>query len=79
MLREFEKYLGKEYNDAVNIVDSSPWWCSTRTEKLDMVWHTIQRGLGVAQFIQILGISFEECNELYENFRVKIMDLMDEI
>jgi hypothetical protein len=79
MLKEFEKYLGKEYNETISILDSSPWWCTTRKEKLNMISNTLQRGLGAAQIIEYLGVAFEECNELYENFRVKIFDLMDEI
>ena len=43
MLKEFEKYLDKEYNDAVDIVERPPWCCSTRKELLEMLSNTIQR------------------------------------
>lgn len=79
MLKEFKEYLEKEYKDAVIIVERPPWWCSTRKELVEMLSNTIQRCLGAAQLIEYLGVAFEECNELYENLRVKIFDLMDEI
>ena len=79
MLKEFEKYLEKEYNEAVSIVERPPWWCDTRKELLEMLSNTVQRCLGATQFIECLGIAFEECNELYENYRIKIFELMDKI
>ena len=79
MIKEFKEYLEREFNDAVAIVERPPWWCDTRKELLEMLSNTIQRCLGATQLIEYLGVSFEECNELYENYRIKIFDLMDEI
>ena len=78
MIKQLESYFANEYNGALRIVESLPWWCSTRKDILEMLLSTVQRCLGAAQFIQILGVSFDEVNVLYDDYRKKIMDLMDE-
>lgn len=39
---------------------------------------SITQGLGVAQFVQTCGVSFEEIDTLYEDFKTKVKELEKE-
>lgn len=76
ILEIFKDYLEKdEYRSLVNILtrDKLPWWVDNPN---DLKILTISRGLGVCQFIQYLGIPFEEANKIYETFRKAVEDII---
>ena len=76
MLEKFKDYLEKdEYRSLVNILtrDKLPWWIDNPNESKKL---SLQRGLGACQFIQYLGVPFEEVNEIYEIFKERVEDII---
>ena len=72
ILEKAKEYLDKEYADTEKILlsENRPSWVKPR----DLCWNTIQRGLGVMMFIQLLDVKYEEL-DFYEEFRDKICQL----
>lgn len=70
MLEKVREYYEMEYRDTVRALEKS--WV---TDKKMAVWYAIQRCLGVAQFVQIAGVSFEEIDALYDEFKEKLENL----
>lgn len=76
MLEKLKDYLEKdEYRSLVNILtrDKLPWWVDDPNYLKNL---SLQRGLGACQFIQHLGVPFEEVNEAYETFKKAIEDII---
>ena len=75
MLEKFKDYLESEYRSEVNILtrDKLPWWLDNPNESKH---YTLQRGLGACQFIQYLGVPFEEASEAYETFKEAVEDIV---
>lgn len=75
MLEKLKDYLESEYRSEVNILtrDKLPWWFNDVNESKH---YTLQRGLGACQFIQYLGVPFEEANEIYETFKKAVEDII---
>lgn len=75
MLEKFKDYLESEYRSEVNILtrDKLPWWFNDPNESKH---YALQRGIGACQFIQCLGVPFEEANEAYETFKMVIEDIV---
>jgi len=75
MLEKFKDYLESEYRSEVNILtrDRLPWWFDDPNESKH---YTLQRGIGACQFIQHLGVPFEEVNEIYETFKKAVEDII---
>lgn len=75
MLEKFKDYLESEYRSEVNILtrDKLPWWFNSPNESKH---YALQRGIGACQFIQYLGVSFEEANEAYETFKKAVEDII---
>lgn len=72
MLEKLKDYLEKdEYRSVVNILtrDKLPWWVDNPNEIKNL---SLQRGLGACQFIQYLGVPFEEVNEVYNTFKEEV-------
>lgn len=72
MLEKIREYYEMEYRDTARSIEKS--WC---TDKKMAVWYAIQRCLGVAQFVQIAGVSFEEIETLYDEIKEKLEKLLD--
>ena len=70
MLEKVREYYEMEYRDTVRSIEQS--WVTDK--KMD-IRHTIQRCLGVAQFVQSVGVSFEEIDALYNEFKEKLENL----
>ena len=69
MLEKLKDYLeNDEYRSVVNILtrDKLPWWIDDPNKLKHL---SLQRGLGACQFIQYLGVPFEEVNEAYNTFK----------
>ena len=76
MLEKLKDYLeNDEYRSVVNILtrDKLPWWVD---DPNDIKKLSLQRGLGACQFIQYLGVPFEEANEAYETFKKAVEDII---
>lgn len=72
MLEKLKDYLeNDEYRSVVNILtrDKLPWWVNNPD---DLKKDSLQRGIGACQFIQYLGVSFEEVFEIYNTFKEAI-------
>lgn len=76
MLEKLKDYLeNDEYRSVVNILtrDKLPWWIDDPDELKNL---SLQRGLGACQFIQYLGVPFEEVDETYKTFKKAIEDII---
>ena len=75
MLEKLRDYLESEYRSEVNILtrDKLPWWLNDVDESKHCA---LQRGLGACQFIQHLGVPFQEVSEVYETFKERIEDIV---
>jgi hypothetical protein len=72
MLEKLKDYLeNDEYRSLVNILtrDKLPWWVDNPN---DLKKVSLQRGLGACQFIQYLGVPFEEVDKVYDTFREEV-------
>ena len=75
-LEKLKDYLEKdEYRSWVNILtrDKLPWWVDDPNYLKNL---SLQRGLGACQFIQHLGVPFEEVNEIYTTFKKAVEDII---
>jgi hypothetical protein len=69
MLEKLKDYLeNDEYRSVVNMLtrEKLPWWID---DPNDIKKLSLQRGLGACQFIQYLGVPFDEVSEAYETFK----------
>ena len=76
MLEKLKDYLeNDEYRSVVNMLtrEKLPWWIDNPN---DIKKLSLQRGLGACQFIQYLGVPFEEANEAYETFKKAVEDII---
>ena len=72
-LEKLKDYLDNEYRMAVAILTRPQSWYSDpeRTKTCAIV-----RGLGAVMFAQELGISYEEVNPIYEEYKKCIEDII---
>lgn len=72
-------FFDREYVDAKRFIkylrDDDPRW---RLGDGVVIDQTLQRMLGVAQFVQTLGFKYEEIDTIYEEYRKKVENLMNE-
>lgn len=76
MLEKFKDYLEKdEYRSLVNILtrDKLPWWVDNPN---DLKNDSLQRGIGACQFIQYLGVPFDEVIKIYDTFKKAVEDII---
>lgn len=66
---QYKKYLDKEYEDAQRAIDN-PY-----LSKKEVINNTIDRCLGVALFVQYLGLSYYDSDYFYEITRAKLEEL----
>ena len=72
ILDKVQEFFEMEYKDLARLMESRPRWFNPQ----ESATYTIQRCLGVAQFVQLLGVSYEALN-CYEETREKIQKLLD--
>ena len=78
MKNKLNAYFEKEYQETVKLLADSPSWCSTRVEKKNMIWNTIQRCLGATMIAQEFGLSYEDTkiyDDYLEKFRKLVLDI----
>ena len=75
MLEKLKDYFEYEYRSEVLILtrDKLPWWLDDPNESKHC---TLQRGIGACQFIQCLGVPFEEVDKAYEAFKKAVEDII---
>lgn len=73
MLQKAIEYFDKEYQEELKLQDSKPSWYEPKV----CIQLTIHRCLGVAQFVQSYGVTFEEINPHYEEIVEKLKKLLD--
>lgn len=79
MKEKLNAYFEKEYQETVKLLADSSSWCSTRVEKKNMIWNTIQRCLGAVMIAQEFGLPYEDTNKAYEEYAEKISKLVLDI
>lgn len=70
LLKEFSDYCNYEYTDVKRAIDNELY--SGETDRKKTIYYSCQRCLGVAFFIQRLGVPFKEVDEIYMSFRTKV-------
>ena len=76
MKEKLELYFEKEYQATVQLLENPPSWCSTRVEKKNMIWNTVQRCLGAVMFVQEMGLPYGDTkayDEYLEKFKVLML------
>lgn len=76
VLEKVKTFYESEYKDTQNALERKSFWCHSDEDKRQLVFNSIQRCLGVAQFVQSLGVSYEELT-VYEEYRDKLKKLLD--
>ena len=71
ILEKVQEFFEMEYTDLLRLMDRKPGWFNPQ----EGVTYAIQRCLGVAQFVQLLGVKYEDLN-CYEEIRGRLMDLV---
>lgn len=74
MLDKVKKFYEQEYKDTLNWLGCE--YCKTKENKIKSINGAIQRCLGIALFVQNCGVTFEEVNPLYDEYRMKFEELL---
>lgn len=74
MLEQVKDFFNREYEDTKRLLKNKPSWCKPK----EVVYNSIQRCLGVAQFVQYVGVKYENLN-CYEEVREKLENLLKEV
>lgn len=69
---QMEKYFEREYKETKDLLERKPSWVCNEKE---VVFNSIQRCLGVVQFVQYIGVSYEDTNS-YDYYREKLENLL---
>ena len=73
ILTKVQEYFENEYNEVLKLMDRKPFWFSLK-ESVD---NAVQRCLGVAMFVQNIGVKYDDLNcydEIHERFRQLLID-----
>lgn len=71
IMKELELFYNSEVEEVTRILNNPFSWVVPE----EVVNSSISRCLGVTVFVQRLGISYEEVNDLYESVRDKLDNL----
>lgn len=71
ILNLVKEYYEVEYQDAKRCIEKKYAWTTPR----DLVKGAINRCLGIAQFVQYLGVSYEDLN-IYDEYKEKLEKLL---
>ena len=72
MLEKVKEYFESEYTDTVRAIERKYYWGTPKS----FVERAITNCLAVAMFAQTVGISFEEVDPLYNEYKAKLEDLL---
>ena len=73
ILEKVENFLQSEYEETKDLLERKPSWVSSEKE---VVFNSLQRCLGVTQFVQCLDVPYENLN-IYDEYREKFYKLLD--
>lgn len=71
ILKKVQEFFESEYTDLLRLMDRKPSWFNLE----ECVTHAIHRCLGVAQFVQLLDVKYEDLN-CYEEIRTRLQGLL---
>lgn len=74
IIEAVKKFFDAELEEAQSILEQKPDWL---TDPKRMIDNTIHECLGVAQFVQVLNICFEEIDPYYYEVRKELEKLKD--
>ena len=74
MLEQVKEFFDREYKETKELLERKPSWCKPK----EVVFNSIQRCLGVAQFVQGAGVKYEDLN-CYEEVKEKLESLLREV
>ena len=70
ILNQYKDYCRQEYEDAVRAIKNKKLF-----KPKEVVDNAINRCLGVALFIQFIGVSYEDADIVYEEAKAKLEEL----
>jgi hypothetical protein len=71
ILNLVKEYYEEEYQDAKRCIEKKYAWTTPK----DLVKSTINRCLGIAQFVQYLGVPYEDL-DIYDEYKEKLEKLL---
>ena len=78
MKEKLNAYFETEYQATVQLLQNPPKRCSTRVEKKNMIWNTVNRCLGAAMVAQDFGLPYEDTSA-YDDYLAKFRQLVLDI
>lgn len=72
MLEKVKKYFEREYIDVVRAIERKYNWGTLKS----FVERAITNCLAVAMFAQTIGVSFEEIDPIYNEYKTKLENLL---
>jgi hypothetical protein len=76
ILKQVKEYYKMEYHNA-ELVATRNTWAREQGRTSATINAALSRGLGVALFVQQLDIDYETINKIYEEFRKRVDELLD--
>jgi len=73
-IKGIKEYYESEYKSIKSFISNLPYW----TTKEEVIHNSLQRLIGVAQCAQYCGITYEEADKLYSEYRQKFEALENE-
>lgn len=73
ILEKVENFFQSEYEETKDLLERKPSWVMSKKE---VVFNSLQRCLGVTQFVQCLNVPYENLN-IYDEYREKFYKLLD--
>lgn len=77
MLDKVKNFYENEYKSTIDWINSE--YCTTYKDKTESINNAIQRCLAVALFVQDLNVPFKVIDLIYEEYRTKIYNLLEEV
>lgn len=72
MLEKVKEYFERQYIDTVRAIERKYNWGTPKS----FVERAITDCLAVAMFVQTIGVSFEEVDSLYNEYKAKLENLL---
>lgn len=75
MVEKLIEFYEKEYEETENLIicEDIPTWVKPKK----VVYNTLYMLLGASQFAQTIGVSYDEINGIYEIYKEKLLELLD--
>ena len=73
MKEKLREFLATELNYIKVGFEDQP----AMVKRSDIAWYGIQRGLGASEFAQKCGLSYEDAEQLFEEYKMKIHEMED--